>query len=496
MRAVINNESVSIIDGTLDWTQNEPGQFDITIAAIDMSITPEVGSTISIYSKENLLMSGFVFDIPTPEYNQNGITTWSLSGLDNLGLLSVARPKSEAHYQDTSVTNIIQTLLASSDWYLSDTATMEDPSVKTTVDVRSKESLWAQIRTVIDNVPNLFIRYGGFNSVLGKHALQLGSFGTPQPHIGAVVDYTAQFPVYRPYKIVEAYGSVSGGVIVSLKHALDNPETTAHSDYVNYPIVQDGDVYYVDDLTKESGFEIRKEFGAVKTKNSGVSSTIQRREAGFALWQKTVRFCQENAEYKSGKLTAYLSDIPSVSNTYWVRQKTDDYKFDPMWQITRYRNTFSLEGWLRLTSASINLKQNPTEEGLLYTLTLSDRPYNENDADSDVNLYARLENHTKEDLDTLTVELLEEEKVSVTYGPSDLADCDSLTGKRYTAVSEDKPGGTSTVYYTYTTDPITNVTVEVTQEPTTSLDLEACVKYNGSWPPPVDITLNVYYQYV
>lgn len=494
MRVTINNQAARILSGNASWSQNEPGEFDVRVAATELSTPPEVADTVVIYDGGTVIMEGFVFDSPYPEYSQGKVVEWVVSGLDNLGLLSVTRAKYDAHFQDSEITLILQSLLSGTDWYLGDTSTMIDTGVKTTIDARNKESLWAQVKAVIDSAPMLFVRYGGFNTDLGKHRLDIGAFGEQESSLENLIDYSNQFPVYRPYRIVEAYGSRSGNEKVGLVHALSNPATTAHADYATYPIVNEGGgVYHVQDTTKTKGFEIRKEFGTIKTKNDRAPLSVEIAEAGFALWQKTVRFLQENSAYISGKAEAFIDHVPAISSKYYIRQQATDPRFNPLTQITEYEQTFLLSGWLRATSIGLDLGQNSTEKGLRYKLTLTDREYTESDVDSDVNLYSRLENHTSEDSVGAIIEPLGEQEMTLTYSSANAADC---TGGKEYSFAPTVPSGTGEIYYLYRISPDTNVTETVTQEPTSSLPLKICVKYNGAWSPPEAITVTVYFKFM
>lgn len=135
---------------------------------------------IENYARSYLLLNGVTLmdgDITKVKYQMgdSGLM-YNVSGLGELADLSNIRGKSDAQYTDNTVVAILVSLLTRAPgWALGDTTTMVDAGVTTTVDLRDEERLLAQITKTVESVPDLYFRYGGFDS-LGNRLVDIGYF--------------------------------------------------------------------------------------------------------------------------------------------------------------------------------------------------------------------------------------------------------------------------------------------------------------------------------
>lgn len=488
----------------ITWTLDQAADFTIEVPASLIDSANIRYKPVQVWVGDQLFVSGIVTDRPSLTLSKDSAIMASLRCMDELGQLALLyRAYGRAHYQNELLIAVIQDLLqkmTGGAWVLTDTSTMVDPSIRTTVDLRSKESLFAQLAEACKSVPQVHLRYGGFSG--GVHTIEIGAFGQLTEHFEANINnLTVDYGGKESFSIIEAYGGQSGGRVITLADALSNPETTSDPLYARFPIVFDPitNTYYVEDTHSQSPGQVTRQFTASKTQNDDFPSAPQLQEAGIALWRKAVRELMNYGEYAVYTGDVILPRIPKVGDKARLRAWVSEPVYDPVTLTERPVETFRVDDILKISRVAYDLNQhesNSQELGneTVYVFNVEVTTNDEAEiVDDDVYLTERLQDNNTMDNLVNVIGHSQPIPATLTHGPGDAADCDfdgPNTGKLYTIASPTPPTGMSNVQVSYAVSPANARSRVVSYPSTVGQPLVLCVAPPvGSWPPASLITV-------
>ena len=513
--ARIDGQDFELIDFDADWVVDQANTFSIDVLAKEFAWRNSMYSDVEIYDGKDLVISGFVDKSPKLEMKDGGPLVVALSCLDELGRLTCDRAKFDAHYQDQQVLSILTDLIsvATIPWVLS-LVNMVDPLVVTTIDLRSKETLFAQIVETVKSTPQVHLRYGG-QQITGEHVLEVGNFGDVnaegiQGHnlLGLKLNYNTE----KMYRIVESYGDSTLSQKISLFDALSDARTAVHPDYAQFPISLDAATgsYIVTNAAISEGCSVRKSFNVIKVKNDTTPTAAEVAEAGYALWLKTVRFMQKSTSYETYSAEVLLPSQPDVGDNMFIRSVVREPVYDAMTgKIVAQHETFEVNDDFRITKVGFTTEQVALPDGQYYDLHQQELVYSieltSNDEaemiDPDAELFARLEDHTEFDDVGASLVLYPIQSTTLTYNSTNAADCNGsgvLTGKLFLHTSPVPPVGATGVITWYVANPGNMDIYNYTPPAVVGNNWSACIQPNGgNWPPPVGVnyTVTVYWQF-
>lgn len=500
------NRDIRVISSKVSWQLNAATDFDISIPLQDL---PDLRRArmrpIELYHRGALFLDGFITDSPAVEINSDSVLVAKLNGFGELGWLTRWRAKADSHYQNTAVLDIIEDLLLATngEWELGDISTMVDPLIETTIDLREKEELFAQIVETAKATPDVHLRYGG--KVNGVHRLDVGNFNQVTERLvqgSNLKDPLKRKRVTAPfYSVVEAYGNWAGtSEVLNLSHALSDSRTAAHPDYVRYPILADGSTWVVADQEEIEGGEVTRFFNLAKTKNKGDPTAAEVSEAGYALWLKTVRFLKSHVEHDEYSGDVFLDHVPKVGDKTYIRSNVVEPIVDRVRREARYLPIFEIDDFYRITSVDFSFQsgvqnEDPLRKDLEHPTDLFSIEVTSNDEaeniDPELELYEKLEGGSQFDTPGFSVP----PPVSVTHDAADPADCvfggggGPANAKTFTLVSPPKPSWANRVSVNWAADPADSL-IYVVQAPAPTNpggNLILCVQDGtGVWPPLAD----------
>jgi hypothetical protein len=508
-KAVIDNQEYSINKLSIKWKLNSSEEFDVDIYT---QITNDVfsfrGKDVQIYKNRELIISGFIDKKPLATIAENSLSTVSIKCLGELGRLVCYKSKFSSHYQDSPILTILTDLLSvtNGEWVL-EVVNFLEPSISTTLDLRTKETLFSQITETVKSAPNINLRYGGFNGT--NHVLQVGDFGDRTYYIDEnrnLLELSIEAHNEKEFRSVAAYGDVSAGGKITLSDALINPLTLESEHYGKYIIEQDFDGEYILTNTETDAFcNLRKSFNVIKTKNDEVPTLEQISEAGYALFLKAVRFLESNEEIEKYSVSFLNELIPKLGQKLFINSIVSEPVYNDYGNKVDSVEIFRISKSLKITSLNLNFESQHYPEGLqtdnLYNLSAtinSGQGYEE--IDNELILYEKLEKYDEFDdangVPTIFSPVLVS---STTHGSSSSADCTINTpndAKTFVVVTPTPPTGATDVSVVYAVSPSTSIIGSVTPPASVGSNLTACIKPAvGNFPPPPDqpITLTVYW---
>lgn len=515
MFARFQNRDLRVISAKIGWKLNEATDFEVTVPLQEVpDILTARMEPIDIYERGQLLISGFVNDTPEIDLEKDKTLSVKMNAFGELGWLTQYRAKSNSHYQDQQLLDILDDLLlvANGAWDIGDISTMVDATIETTIDLRSKEEVFAQIVAAIKNVPDVHIRYGGYSG--GIHYLDVGNFNQVTQHFteGHNLQSLKRKRISTPfYSVVEAYGNWSGSEdVLSLQNALADARTTAHPDYTRFPITYDAatGTWICSDTVETKGVQVTKTFSLTKTSNDEPPTATEIAEAGYALWLKTVRFLKSHTEHEEFSGDIVLPAAPRVGDKARIHSVIWEPVIDHVERSVEYIQLYTVDDSYRITEVDYEFEtawikdrsgtEVTDEDANLYSFSVTSNDEAER-VDPELELYERLEQADKFDSVPGSLGFLIPSPVTVTYGPLDAADCDydgvspgTLEGKLYTFTSPSAPNWANhcTVKFDFD-DPDVVYRVVQTPEPNSpGDDLILCVKTSSGvdWPPAADVT--------
>ncbi len=510
MYARFQDRDIHITSAKVNWALNQAADFELKIPLQELNSLLQIRMRdIEIYRRGVLFLKGFISDSPEIDLDESGVIVVKLNGFSGMGELTRFRAKSESHYQDIVVLDILEDLLTMTNgsWELGDTSTMVDPIIPTTIDLRQKEELFAQIVATIKAVPDVHIRYGGM--VDGIHQIDVGNFNqeTEVFQQGHNLLTLKRKRVTAPfYSVVEAYGNWAGSeTVLSLQNALADARTTMHPDYDRYPITFDAvtNTWILSDTQETEGSEVTQFFSLAKTKNDEPPTAAQIAEAGYALWLKAVRFLKSHVEHEEYSSDVYLDHVPVVGDKARIHSTVVEPVFDPVTREVVHVPIFEVRDSYRITSVDYSFEEglhigragegNEILDMFSADLTSSDEAEN---IDPVLQLYDKLEDSKQFDNPKQVLGFDIPPPVTVTHGPLDAVDCIRGGGitpnaKTFTVTSPVPPTWVDRVSVTWTFSE--DVEMDIVQNPEPNNpgdDLIFCVQDSGSaWPPAADISV-------
>lgn len=368
--AIIDGNLVYIEDGSISYELDAFSTFSITVPAQSINARTIKGKSVRVFINGKLIISGFVNEKPSYKIDNFKNTLVEINCYDDMGELSCKRAKSNAHYQNELVTDIVDNLLLGVNWVADYSTFNTKLTEKITIDLRDKETLFAQIVESVKSVPRLHLRYGGKNS-FNQNIIEIGEFNKikEQAYQGTdLTELSLQASSTLIYKIVEAYGGYSATQRITLLNALSDPRTTSHPDFVNFPIVQDPvtSTYYVENLLIDEGCELVKNFELTKTENNEQPSAQEIYEAGYALWRKVVRFLQSTTDAEIYSCSLIRKNVPKVGDRIFVSASVFESAYDELGLNRQDVKVFEVQDSFKITKIETSLEKYQIPEEFSY----------------------------------------------------------------------------------------------------------------------------------
>lgn len=260
----------------------------------DFAIADYRNLTYEVYFGDRPISIGII-ESAVPAAKDGTVNLIKFSCATALSFLTKKSGDTSAVFQNASLAFIIDSLLRRvGGWtlgYMQDF----DFTETFTLDVRSNNDVFSQIKAVVDKIPNYSLRYGG--TFEGDHRLDVGPLGDAsgasfsQGHTLSSIKRLP--PSTRLIYEIEGFGGSAGSAAareVYLKDASDGvPGLLTDPDY---PVVAIGDgTYVVRDLVTTNaatnGDSTIKRYANVKP-DSDTPTTGEIEEAGFALYKTCV----------------------------------------------------------------------------------------------------------------------------------------------------------------------------------------------------------------
>lgn len=415
-----------VTDANYKRSLNENGSFDFSIPisalkgkvfdfsefdAGDLFSDPFHTSTVlvELYRNGKLLIDGVLDSVSIDYVGQDLSYKFLCSG--EMWSLANSRALSVANYQDLPILDILTDLLTqippfaeNESWAIGDVRTMQDITVRTTIDLRGEKRRLPQIRKLLESIPNLFFRYGGRDS-RGRRLLDIGFFNTKiYPHIfsNEIEDLEQTLKFSDQIGAIESYGgevTIAGTTRkLNLNDALTyDPELQflSEDDLALFPIVP-GSGSYGALIVRSSTLPSQKVeiYSEIVPTTKIDPSSDELGQAGIALWRRT---CAELAQIRE-PLDEWRAKIQELPENFTIG---DQIYLDASAHQTYYDfvsgKTFSLEigrvkQWFRSSSFSASIKNDKTD----YSVAVSTNVRLEK-TDSLVALYETVRQKPEED---------------------------------------------------------------------------------------------------
>lgn len=486
----------SVIKASVEFELDIVSNFSITIPLEETSNDIDfLLEEIEFYYKDSLIVSGLVVSRPKINFNDD-IFLLELKCDNELSQLSKIRAKSNSHFQNRTLGFCLLELISTvNNWVLS-FVDINASDYFVTKDLRDKTTLFSQIKTIIDGIPNLHFKYGGLDSN-NNHILEVGKFSKEIGILQTISKINLNSKGSIVYKRIESFGGFSSETRVTLSDALLDPRTILDENYADFPIVNDGIYYYVENSNLDKGYDITKKFNLEKTKNDNIPTQAEIAEAGYSLYLKTVSFLKRQDDTKNYDVEFYCpyDNLPSLGDKYFIHHYVTK-------EVSTLYNTksiklYEIEESLKLTKFSINFENDYGKE-LLIKADFTTGEYSELN-DDELELYDELDVFEER---TTNLNLSLFEIVNVKHSGFDSSDCSGngiIAGKLFT-FNFNKPLIANNINYTITNKIPSDIKFNIIQQPSLpSTPLIICVSpSNGDWntlPNLSEIEIEVLYLY-
>lgn len=246
---------------------------------------------------------------------------YRVTGLGEAVELDKMLSQNFSHYDNVEVIVIIQELLMWAGWALGDFSTMQDATIKTTIDLRDQETVLQQIRRVCEAVPGVHWRWGGYDC-LGRPTLDIGFFDevsdirleqgsesiilpSNDHKVGQIK--SAQIRKVLSNLISEVHGNggtynLSGDPdkqrVMTLWHVNELFTVSPGLENPDYPLITDGHGFFRirNNAIYPQGSSIRKTWDFMVTENEEPPTVTELGTAAYGLYLKCIRFLQEHAD--------------------------------------------------------------------------------------------------------------------------------------------------------------------------------------------------------
>lgn len=492
--AILFHKEIPVLDFDIKYLELKIPEFTITISAEHISDPAALVFTeIELYKNGQLLESGLVSEHPLLELSEGDITTYKLRCDTDLGKLYLEMA-ADFQFQNVSVSTAVNILFAEAQdtvWTINSSATLAAENI--TLDVRDKESLWAQIKYILDNASEpVFLRYAGFSG--GSYQIDIGSFGSNvRTHDVIKGMNVVGTPKLRqlgetPIRELRPISGKVGAKPVRLSDALILEPTL--STHPLYPL-QSSTQSILND-TVAAGRRLRKRFTAHKTSNAVPVTATQRAEVALSLYYRGVREIKAAAPYEEIKVDVWLTSPPPMYDNIFVDITVDIVIYDPLTETDRRVKTVDIRGYFRVKGWHLKYKSNlvaenlgENTEGELYSVELTNGYEIETPEDKSEVIAKKMETNDLEDNPGVIIGLLDSVDVPVTHSGVG-ADCNYSgvnTGKTFTFPLPTVPVGTTAVSTEIiSANPSTTNTSTVIQAATLLLPLIICASGAGALP--------------
>ena len=512
LTALVDGREMEVLDFSLNYKETKIPDFKVTISSSHFPDRSEqlalLFEPISIMQNNTVLISGIIAEYPDPDVINNSFSFLKLTCDNGLGYLYLEEA-APLQFQDVSVSTAIGQLLATTEdttWALNDTTTLTDDDI--TVDVRNRETLWAQLEMIRSSAKTPFyFRYAGESG--GIHQLDIGSFKEQSRTAFAMKDRNVtnspkySQPNHLPILSIRPISGKVNGKPVKLSDAL-NIDATLSSD-ADYPL--NATLERVENDTITSGRRLRRAYTEIKTANDDIVSQDAINQVALALYRRTRRDMEASATYEVVRLDVALAAPPSIYDQIYCDVFAVQEIYDELKQQMVQSDAVRIQGWYTIMTWSMKgddyaQEQHPvTDEfrGLqIYRLELSNGVEIE-EYDASALLIDSVRSNDQEDNEGLISGSFG--SILVTVNHNNVApDCDYNglnTGKEFEFALPDIPtGATGVTTSVRSTDPDT-VDFNTSQVASLTQNLILCVSgpSMANWTISDDVTIEVIFTF-
>lgn len=509
--AILQHKEIPVLHFDIKYMELKIPEFSITVSAEHIPDPAAiVFADVALYKNGQLLESGLISEYPLVELGEGDVTTCKIKCDTDLGRLYLEMA-ADIQFQNVSVGTAINTLFAQaqdSTWSINSSATLAAENI--TLDVRDKESLWAQIKYVLDNASEpVFMRYVGFNEDTNTHQVDIGSFGSNvRTHNVIKGENVVGEPKFRqmgetPILEIRPISGKVGAQPVRLSEALNLEPSLSSDPY--YPL--QSSTQSVLNATITTGRRLRKRFTAHKTSNAAPVTATERAEVALSLYYRSVREIKAAVPFEELKVEVFLPSPPALYDNVFVDIIADMMVYDPLTEVESKVRTVAVRGFYRVKGWQLKYKSNlvaenlgENQEGELYSIDFTNGYEIESPEDKSEVIDRKLQTNDLEDNAGIIIGVLDTVDVPVTHSGIS-PDCNFSgpnTGKTFTFPLPTVPSGATAVSTeVISANPSTTNTSTVIQAATLSLPLIICASGAGglAWTIADNTTITVRYTF-
>jgi hypothetical protein len=506
IKAVIYNSVTDVPIGeyvcdsfTINHVINEAGTFNFSISASQSVNVMDMAQPLraTLYVGNRYKVDGLVDNIGLQE------NTFTISCNSGLQALTRIRAKTNAKYEDAQVVAIFYDLLTyAPGWSLGEISTMADPLIRTTIDLRGEQRLFAQMTKLTESIPDMWMRYGG------DQTIDLGFFD--KRIYPAITEADMPKEIQRKTTFgqltekIEAYGGDYTEGVDDDKFTLDlswallwDPTLATHPEF---PIELDNGTYVVRNVNVQDGVETVERFTEVAFKDPHGPSTLAKKKTSYALWQRTVAVLKQQSAF-ADEWTIETNKIPcdlKVGDRVFIQgdalQMYHDYLSGNISRVSLGK----IQDWFRVMSYSETL----SEDGFTYGLTATP-----NDTllktDALLSLFDAMRKKEDPDATTNVLEVPEYDILSLAFPAGTTPNAfNGVTGDFYNSRMEIIPLGTIPVGVTDVellkvwTGNIENAEVRIVEEPDLpATGITVSVSVDEDWTTEDELTVYALVKY-
>lgn len=480
----------------------QTGEFQVTIPAQIVRAVELRYRNVSLYWNDGVFVSGFITRVVSSELAKNEPFTYTLTCMDELARLAMyGRADSNAYYENRTATYIIGQLLHYArrqglPWYITDVSSMAEPDGLYTVDLRNKETIWAQIVELANVIPDFNVRFGGYNESLDLYELHAGAFNQVTSQLIQGDNLTRLKGQPNTKDIIRIIEPVSGG---NNPLTLNTPPSIPLTS--GYPISTDSNGRAIVTRTATpAGGAVLKKFSNIQTRTDSPTPTEIQNTVN-SLYLRAVAFLDEHQFYLSYTGEAELPAPPRLADLARVRSTVEEPIYDPFTErVTRYLPTFLVDENFFILGYSVDIEA-PTIEFipftertrplLGYSIELSNLSYLEN-TDPTLDVFKELDTPPQSAISSSDPGLKGTTDVVIALGPLLAPDCG--TGKLFTFPLPAVPMGASHVICTFRMPSGNHARIVQMASVGPNADLILCVN-EGRWTSTSSMSITARFEF-
>jgi hypothetical protein len=359
--ALVQGQVVPVMKFDYSITLDVANQFSIEVPIADLQNYRNIkNQDVSVYCGEQLIISGFVFERISLKIVDNEVLVGELKCYDDLGRLTCDPSITTLSTQDELLVTTIDTILGSASlaWTRVNVNFTNELTEVSTIDLRGKETLFAQLVELVKSIPQLHIRYGGIDG-LGNRVLEVGEFNdiTSQFMQGTnLIDLELQPLQDTQYSRIVAIGGIGRDEKINLNLATQDARYAGDALVAQYPVSANasGD-FEINDTLSTANCGISKTFNLQKTNNEGAVSDADKIEAGYALWHKAIAFLQSKGDFDTYTGSIITNQIPNIGDRAWLTGQVFERAFNELTFCYDKVPTFSVSDNYRIVKLSTKL---------------------------------------------------------------------------------------------------------------------------------------------